>query len=109
VLDRAKSLERLGGDEVLLGEIARLFLLEYPALVAQIHAARDKDDARVMERAAHSLKGAAANFCAAPTVDAALALEQLARAGDLAGADKALTRLEAELARMHAALSELAK
>jgi HPt (histidine-containing phosphotransfer) domain-containing protein len=107
VLDRATALERIGGDSALLRDIARLFLQEYPMLLAQIRTAFTGGDAREVERAAHSLKGAAANFCAAPTVQAALAVETLARGGDVSGAGEPIARLEAELARMHRELAEL--
>jgi two-component system, sensor histidine kinase and response regulator len=106
-LDRARALERIGGDVVLLGEIARLFMVEYPALLVQIRNACAAGDARELERAAHSLKGAAANFSAAAAVHAALVLERLARAGDLSEAPLAIQRLEAELARLEPELIEL--
>ncbi|HET8550779.1 MAG TPA: Hpt domain-containing protein [Bryobacteraceae bacterium] len=108
VLDRAGALDRVGGDAALLGEIARLFLLEYPALLAEIRSACARGDARELERAAHTLKGAAANFCARPTVEAAFALERIGRSRELSQAREAVARLEAELGRMHPQLSELA-
>jgi HPt (histidine-containing phosphotransfer) domain-containing protein len=107
VLDRAKALDRIGGDIALLAEIATLFMQEYPQLLAIIRTACAAGDAREVERAAHSLKGAAANFSAFGTVEAALAVERLARAGDLPKAEEAIGPLEAELARLHLKLAEL--
>jgi two-component system, sensor histidine kinase and response regulator len=108
-LDRARALERIGGDVVLLAEIARLFMQEYPMLVGQIRRACAAGDSHELERAAHSLKGAAANFSAAATVHAALMLERMARAGDLSQASRAIELLEAELARVHPELVRLAE
>ena len=49
-LDHAVVLERLGGDEALLQEVAQLFLEEYPALMSEICAAAQDGDARRVER-----------------------------------------------------------
>ena len=109
VLDRARALERIGGDVVLLAEIARLFMEEYPTLLALIRRACAAGDSHELERAAHSLKGAVANFSAASTVHAALMLERMARAGDLSQAQRAIELLELELTRLEPELVELAR
>ena len=61
-LDCAVALERLGGDEELLREVARLFLDEYPMLINEIRSAAAVMDASALERAAHSMKGSVSNF-----------------------------------------------
>jgi HPt (histidine-containing phosphotransfer) domain-containing protein len=108
-LDLAAALERIGGDPVLLAEIARLFLREYPELLAQIHAAHRAGDAQQLERAAHSLKGSAANFGARAVVENAYAVERLGKAGELAAAADAIAQLENELARVRPELEALAR
>ena len=106
--DRNAILEILDGDEELLRELVRVFLDDYPDHLAQIHQALDTSDAEQMERAAHTLKGAASNFSAAPVTDKALELENMGKDGDLAQAAEALAALEARMQELHTALqSEL--
>ena len=76
LLDRANALARVGGDLDLLKEIAALFLDEYPRELDEIRTALASGDAHTLERSAHGLKGAVANFGARPAVDAAFQLEQ---------------------------------
>src|SRR5688572_27810512 len=80
-LDRAIALENVGGDFELLQEVARLFLDDYPTAMANIRAAVEARDAKAVERTAHYLKGALANFGAEATIRAAEHLEQLGRSG----------------------------
>ena len=92
-LNRALALERVGGDEDLLREIAGLFLQDYPSLICQIQKALAESDARNLERAAHSLKGSVANFGSEAAYQAALDLEQIGRSNKLDGAEDAYARL----------------
>jgi two-component system sensor histidine kinase/response regulator len=57
-------------------------------------------EAKVVEREAHSLKGAADNLGVKPIADIALRLEFLGRTKDLAGAKKMIGNLKAELKRL---------
>ena len=107
-LDRAVALDRLGGDEQLLQEVARLFLDEYPTLMDEIQAAKESRNAKLLERAAHSLKGSVANFGADQAVEAALRLEKMGRGGNLIGVDEAYVRLETVMSGIHPELEELA-
>lgn len=107
VLDRSAALSRVGGDFELLKEIAALFLEEYPRELDDIHKGLAAGDAIAVERAAHGLKGAVANFGARAAVDSAFQLEQLGRAGKLDQLAPALAALERALARLHAELSSL--
>ena len=50
-LDCAVALERLGGDEELLREVAGLFLDEYPMLMNEIRKAAVSRDADALQRA----------------------------------------------------------
>jgi two-component system, sensor histidine kinase and response regulator len=107
VLDREAALSRVGGDDELLHEIAQIFLDDYPRSLAELREAAGRGDARTVERAAHGLKGAAANFGARPVVDAALAIETMGRHQDLSGFSAALGALEQTLSRFRHELEEL--
>ena len=107
-LDHAVALERLGGDEELLQEVAQLFLDEYPLLMTEIHEALQSRNAQRLERAAHSLKGSISNFGAEPAVDSALALEKIGRSGDLTDAVAAYAKLEAVMQQLHPCFQALA-
>ena len=107
-LDYAVALERLGGDEELLQEVALLFLEEYPSLLSELRAAEQTGNAHRLERAAHSLKGSVANFGAECAVQAALNLETIGRSGDLTGAKDALLELEAVMAKLQPSFEQIA-
>ena len=106
-MDRANALARVGGDLDLLKEIAALFLDEYPRELDEIRTALASGDAHTLERSAHGLKGAVANFGARAAVDAAFQLEQLGKAGKLDQVPVFLAELERALACLHAELSAL--
>ena len=64
-------------------------------------------DAKVLERAAHTLKSSVGTFGAKAAFGAALRLEMVGRSGDLAEAEAAYAELETELARLEPALAAL--
>ncbi len=106
-LDRDLALSRVGGDAVLLKEIAALFLEDYPNALAEIRAAAARGDSTGVERAAHGLKGSVANFGAQAAVDAAFQLEQMGRAGDLGRVREAIDQLARVLQSLHPQLEAL--
>ncbi len=107
-LNGAVALERLGGDEELLREVARLFLDEYPGLLVEIRDAVAVRDADALQRAAHSLKGSVSNFGADAAYHAAFVLEMMGRNRDLAQVDRGFAELDDALQYIHPALLELA-
>ena len=109
MLNRQLALERVGGDEDLLGEIARLFLDECPRLMRHIQESIDAGDTRRLEREAHSLKGSVANFGAEPAVAAALELEMIGRSGNLSDAREGFRRLSQSIAALQPELAALGK
>jgi HPt (histidine-containing phosphotransfer) domain-containing protein len=100
-------LDRVGGDEELLQEIAAIFLAEYPVLLTEIRDAVRSTDPQRLERAAHTLKGSVSNFGADSVTRAALSLEQIGRRGEMESAANALLALEAQLQVLDPALNEL--
>jgi HPt (histidine-containing phosphotransfer) domain-containing protein len=106
--DRAVGLARVGGDERLLAEVVQIFLKDSPGWVAEVRTALARADAAGLRRAAHLLKGAVGYFGAAEVAAAALRLEELGRAGDLAAGAPALESLEQALSRLRPALHAFA-
>ena len=107
VVDRSAMLAQVDGDPELLGELVTLFLETYPGLLDDLrHAIRDQASGRVRD-AAHSLRGAVANFQVTTAVDLAQSLEVMGRDGDLQGAEARFTRLEIEMKKIEAALAAL--
>lgn len=106
-LDRELAMSRVGGDAELLKELGQLFLEEYPRLMRELREAQARKDARMVERAAHGLKGSVANFGAKSAVDAAFRIEQLGRTGDLLQVDGLLAKLDEALLVLHTDLAQL--
>ena len=105
--DLQAALDRVEGDRDLLGEMATIFLEEYPRFVQQMRQAIADNDSATLCHAAHTLRGSVGNFVATDAAAAALVLENLGREGRLAQASVALAQLEAVLARLTPALSKL--
>jgi signal transduction histidine kinase/CheY-like chemotaxis protein/HPt (histidine-containing phosphotransfer) domain-containing protein len=106
-LDARRTLASVDGDLSLLAEVADAFGRSSPAALGALTTAIAAGDARGVERAAHALRGAAANFGAAPAVEAARELERMGRDGQLGGAPEALPLLARELQRLRDALEAL--
>lgn len=64
VFDYEDFLHRIDGDVDLLKEVIEIFLEDTPALLANLYAGIRSGDAEAVERAAHTLKGSAANISA---------------------------------------------
>jgi two-component system sensor histidine kinase/response regulator len=80
--------------------LLNLFSEEYPQRQAELRKALEARDTKLLERAAHSLRGSAGNLGAAATASAAAALEQFARDGDLKNAGESIAAIETEMARL---------
>ena len=96
----ARVLARVGGDRELLAEISRLFIDDAPGHLERIRRALDASDGEALRRAAHALKGAAANFDAEGVVAAARALEEMGRAAQFGDRDAAWHALAIESDRL---------
>lgn len=105
--DLSAALERVGGDQELLKEIADLFLEDAPQILAAVRSAVESGDAEGLQRAAHSLKGSVANFGAEEAVRWAYSLEQMGQENSLSGASDALEVLEVELQKVFEGLANI--
>ena len=97
VLDWPEAVQRVGGKSDIMKELSDLFLEECPRLMAQIRAALDAGNADDLRREAHTLKGSADLFAAAPTVKAAYHLETIARDQQLDEAEDAWLELKRQV------------
>ena len=100
------ALERVGGDEAMLRDLAEMFFAECPKLMQQIREHLAGADGPELRRAAHTLKGSAQVFGAEQTAEAAHRLEEIGREEAFADAGEALALLEDEVARLLPALRE---
>ena len=88
------------------GGATRLFLEFCPVSVAAIKAAIDDADAPALRKAAHAMRGAAANLSAGALSEAAQTLERLGAQSRLEPAAAAWRQLSAEATAVMAALRE---
>ena len=106
-IDRVSLLERVEGDQELLTEMIHLFQEDVPNLLTAMRDALQRGDMTVLERSAHSLKGAASNLSAKGTVAAALQLEKDAKNKDAESARESLVKVERAVKNLLPALAEL--
>jgi two-component system sensor histidine kinase/response regulator len=100
VLDRETALERVEGDVELFEELVQLFLEDLPERLSEIRVGLARQDGDQVRRAAHALKGAAANLSALAVAATARTLEEAGRGADFDAAARAYTTLEAEIDRL---------
>ena len=106
VFNREQAISALG-DAELLAEMAEVFLSEVCGLLERIRCCVSDGDAVGLGQAAHQLKGAASNFYAECTVEAALRLEQMGRQNELGSSQEALVTLVAEFERLKPELEKI--
>lgn len=82
-VDADAALKRLGGDVRLLRDLIGFFLEDAPGLLEMLDSSLGSGDLDEAARAAHTLKGSAANFGAEAAVTSAAAVERAARQSDL--------------------------
>ena len=107
LIDRVSLLERVEGDQELLTEMIHLFQEDAPNLLTAMRDALQRGDMAVLERSAHSLKGAVSNLSAKATAAAALQLEKDAKNKDAEAAKKSLAEVERAVDHLLPALAEL--
>jgi HPt (histidine-containing phosphotransfer) domain-containing protein len=105
--DKEAALDRVGGDLDLLKEIARIFLDDCPRSLTELSEAAARGDCALVERAAHTLKGASSNFGAARLVAAALRIEKMGHARTVEGFSAAFADVESALDTLRAELEAL--
>ena len=109
VFDREAALAMIDGDTELFGELVGLFMTESVELLAQVRNAIAQRDAKVLERAAHSIKGSAAAFCGESARVVAQTLEGIGERGDFDQAEAVADELHTEVTRLANALTKYRK
>lgn len=104
VMDLSFLREALGDDHATLREVVGQFLSDCPRHLASLKQALTLQDARAVERSAHTLRGAVSNFGGQSAMQIALQLETAASQGDLSQAPHLSIKLEQEVGRLCAAL-----
>ncbi len=107
--DENKALDAVGGDRPLLQEIIGTFFEELPKWRSEIGEAISSDDAKTLQRAAHTLKGAVSTFGAEQVRTIAQRLENMGQESNLTGAAEALAELEQALDQFCLALEAFGK
>ncbi|MCA9056117.1 MAG: response regulator, partial [Planctomycetaceae bacterium] len=105
VLDIAQALARLGGDREILSEMADFFRVDVPQLYQTLQNSLMDDDLEEATRAAHSIKGLAANFDALMLRDTTAKIEEACRAGQPTIARELLDRCNREIGKAIRALA----
>ncbi|MBI9085731.1 MAG: response regulator [Desulfobacterales bacterium] len=102
--DPEELLAGVENDRGLLKEMVNLFMETAPGLLTAIGRAAASGDAEALERSAHALKGAAANFFAHDAVAAAQWLEQAGRDGEMVNVAQGVVDVEGAVGRLTEAL-----
>ena len=107
VFDKEELLEEIDDDWEFLEESVAMLKEDAPALVANIRAGVDNDDADVVWQNAHTVKSMVGNFAAGLSFEAAYGIESRGRANDLADIGADVDNLETEIGRLTSALEGL--
>jgi HPt (histidine-containing phosphotransfer) domain-containing protein len=99
VFDRDYALEITDGDTEFLKELADLFNADYPQKLAGISRAIEEKDFEVLDKTAHSLKGASGNLGLTRVYELAFEIEKMGKTKNIEGIDKIYQELEKELER----------
>jgi PAS domain S-box-containing protein len=105
VFDEQAALGCTGGDRRLLASVVALFRSDRTSALRRIERAVEGRNGEALRTAAHALKGSIATLGAPAGRAAAAALEEMGRAHEFDGADRALGRLRDEIVRLDRALA----
>ncbi|MBN2232908.1 MAG: Hpt domain-containing protein, partial [Deltaproteobacteria bacterium] len=100
VWNRQSLLDRLMNDDKLAAMIVAGFLADIPVQLERLREMAARNDVAAVERQAHTIKGAAANIGGDALGNAAAAVEQAARKGDLPTAADMLAAVEEAFDRL---------
>jgi two-component system, sensor histidine kinase and response regulator len=103
VLEGLRELQEEGEPDV-LKELIELFLEDVPSQLEALREAEERDDAKSVERTAHTLKGSSGNMGATRMATLCAELEVVGGSGSLARAPELFEQLKAEFDRVRTVL-----
>jgi PAS domain S-box-containing protein len=107
VFDLDTTLATVGGDREVLPQMVQWFLDRCPKVLEEIRDSVLRGDGAALERAAHKIKSTVGSFGALRCYEAAARLEELGRAGEVTGFQRAHGELEEAVGRLKEALTAL--
>jgi signal transduction histidine kinase/DNA-binding NarL/FixJ family response regulator len=107
VYDRSEALERMGGDEDLLGVVVDSFIEHTAPLLAEVKMALDEGDTATARRHAHSMVGSSAAVGAVALHSVLVQMEEHAKNGAAADVRALLPEAEAAVSAFIAAAKAL--
>ncbi|OQY99118.1 MAG: hypothetical protein B6D35_10160 [Candidatus Brocadia sp. UTAMX2] len=109
VFDKNEALEINGNEEEFLKELAEMFIDDFPEQISLIKKAVNSRDSNALEKSAHKLKGAVANFGKNMVYRAVLNLEAMGRENRWDDVEETYGALTREAERLMHALKKFAK
>ncbi|MBA3480862.1 MAG: Hpt domain-containing protein [Pirellulales bacterium] len=106
LFDADAALQRLEGDAELFRMLGKIFQEDSVELFSKLSSGLAAGDLALVERAAHSLKGLAANFEATAATEVAFGIEEAARARQPLGLEPRVKELGVQLERLRQALAQ---
>jgi HPt (histidine-containing phosphotransfer) domain-containing protein len=109
--DAIQALRELSpeGDSEFLRELISIYLTDTPKQLSQLEEAITRQDAALLVRAAHTIKGSSGNFGAAGFARLAQEMEAHGKSKNLAAAAAALPEFKSRFSEVVAALNQLAR
>jgi len=104
ILDLEGTLSRFGGDRELFTDMVGFFFEDAPALCDELQAAVKKEDALLVRKKSHALKGLIASCGGVRAAHAAQRLEYAGETSDLEAMEPLFTTLRDEFERLKTAL-----
>jgi two-component system, sensor histidine kinase and response regulator len=95
--DLSSAMEIVMDSEAIFQKIADMLIENCPGHIEKIRGAIAENNSDMLEREAHSLKGAVGNFAAKDAYEVAYHLEKLGKKGEMVLAEKGLLDLERAL------------
>ena len=99
-LNMVAALEIMGGDQELLDDCLKTFMMDVDETVENIAASLGSQNAEDLQASAHKYKGTLKYICADTASELAFQLETMGKKEDLSGANDILTTLQSETLRI---------
>jgi two-component system sensor histidine kinase/response regulator len=108
-IDHGALLAEAGGDVVLVRRLAALFKKESARLLRELQRAVERRDREAIQSAAHALKSSVGHWGQGDAFQEARTLEEMARAGKIAGAHRGCASLTESVVRLQKEVTTLTR